>query len=326
MKTTTLGPNKEKVPVIIQGLMRTAHLSVDELGQLLDNDLENGLTYLDTSDIYTGGYCEELLGQVFAARSDLRNQFILQTKCGIRTGSQGFKYYDFSEAYILEAVEASLKRLRTDRIDYYLLHRPDALYEPEEVASAFETLKKSGKVMHFGVSNFNTTQLQYLKTCVCQPIEINQLQFNPAHTGMIDAGICTNRVESGSLDHDEGILNYCRMIQCTIQAWSPFRAAKSPFTGGIIDRFGRLKIETRPYLDSAEFPELNSKLREYAKIYNVSPAAIVIAWILRHPANMQVVLGSTKLERILDSLQGIDIHLSREEWYDIYVAGGNFLP
>jgi predicted oxidoreductase len=326
MRTTTVGPNKEQVPVIIQGLMRTAHMSGEDLEHLLDVDMENGISYLDTSDIYSAGYCEQLLGQVFAERHGLRDTLVLQTKCGIRISPRGFSYYDFSEEYILKAAEASLKRLNTDRIDYYLLHRPDALFEPEDIASAFDKLKKSGKVRHFGVSNFNTTQLQYLNTCVSQPIEINQLQFSPAHTSMIDAGICTNRAETSSLDHDQGILNYCRLNHCTIQAWSPFRATKSIFTGGVIDRFGRGKIETRPYLDSQEFPELNARLQDFAEKYHVSPAAIVIAWILRHPAHMQVVLGSSKPERILDSCQGVDICLSREEWYEIYLAAGNFIP
>ena len=326
MRTTSLGPNKDEAPVIIQGLMRTAQMSVEGLVELLDFDLENGLTYLDTSDIYSAGYCEELLGKAFSARSGLREKFVLQTKCGIRMSSKGFTYYDFSQEHILEAAEASLKRLCTDHLDYYLLHRPDALFEPEEVASAFDNLKRAGKVLHFGVSNFNKSQLEYLNTIGRQPIEINQLQFSPAHTSLIDASICANRVESSAIDRDQGILNYCRMNNCTIQAWSPFRAAKSTFTGGVIDRFGRGKIETRPYFDSAEFPELNAKLRELAKKYGASPAAVVIAWILRYPAHMQVVLGSTRNERIFDASRGVDIHLSREEWYEIYLSAGNFVP
>jgi predicted oxidoreductase len=326
MRTTGIGPNGEKVPVIIQGLMRTAHMSVTELGNLLDFDLKNGLTYLDTSDIYAGGYCEELLGKVFASHPGFRDKYILQTKCGIRMSPKGFSYYDFSQDYILKAAEASLKRLSTDHLDYYLLHRPDALFEPEEIASAFDTLKKSGKVLHFGVSNCNTSQLKYIKEVARQQIEINQLQFSPAHSGMIDASICANRVESSAVDHDQGVLNYCRMNRCTIQAWSPFRAAKSTFTGDVIDRFGRGKVETRPYLDSAEFPELNAKLREVAKRYGTSPAAIVVGWILRHPANMQVVLGSSQKERISDACKGVGINLTREDWYEIYIASGNFIP
>ena len=325
MKTIALGPNKIPAPALIQGLMRTDHMSIQDLGSLLDTDLEHGLTYLDTSDIYSEGVCEELLGETFAKRPGLRESFSLQTKCGIRMSSKGFNYYDFSEEYILEAADASLRRLHTDHIDYYLLHRPDALFEPEEVASAFDKLAQSGKVLHFGVSNMNTSQFKLLQSHLRQPIEVNQLQFTVTHTSLVDADICVNRVESQSYDHDQGILNYCRQHDCTIQAWSPFRATKSEFTGNLIDRFAR-KIETRPFLGSAEFPLINSVLDGYAKEYGVSSAAIVIAWILRHPAEMQIVLGSSKPERILDAAKGLEISLSRETWYDIYRAAGNVIP
>jgi len=202
LKTTAVGPNREQHPVLIQGLMRTTHLSADELINLLDYDLENGLTYLDTSDIYADGYCETLLGEAFAARKDLRGNFTLQSKGGIRRSSKGFTFYDFSKEYIIKAADESLKRLKTDHLDYYLLHRPDTLFEPEEVAAAFDELKQSGKVNRFGVSNMSKSQLEYLREYVRQPIEVNQLQFSVAHTLLIDSDIMTNRVESLSLDHD----------------------------------------------------------------------------------------------------------------------------
>ena len=325
MKTIPVGPNREPRPVFIQGLMRTDHMSVDELLALLHADLEYGLTFLDTSDIYSNGYCETLLGQAFAAEKGLREKFILQTKCGIRRSPKGFSFYDFSEKHILEAADASLKRLQTDHIDYYLLHRPDALFEPEEIASAFDKLHSSGKVARFGVSNMNTAQMSYLKKYVKQPIEVNQLQFNVAHTLLVDSAIMTNRVESLTYDTDLGLLDYCRMSDCTIQAWSPFRASKSEFSGSIIDRFAR-KIETRVYLDNPEFSSVNNKLKEFSKQYSVSPAAVSIAWILRHPAGMQIVLGSSKPARILDAMDALKIELSREDWYELYVAGGNIIP
>ena len=325
MKMVPLGPGKVPMPALILGLMRTDHLSVAELSNLIETGLDHGLNFLDTSDIYAFGYCEELLGKTFAASPGLRDKFVLQTKVGILKGPKGFVYYDFSKEHILKAADDSLSRLQTDRIDYYLLHRPDALFEPEEIASAFDILEKSGKVLHFGVSNMNTSQLSYLRKYVRQPIEANQLQFSVVHTLMIDPAICTNRVETHSYDHDQGILEYCRMNDCTVQAWSPFRAAKSEYTGNLIDRFCA-KIETRPFIGSAEFPLINAKLNEYAKHYGVSPGAIVIAWILRHPAKMQIVLGSSKTERILDACKGMDIQLSREEWYDLYKAAGNIIP
>jgi len=322
MKTITLGPSKLAEPALIQGLMRTDHLSTKELAHLLDTDLENGITFLDTSDIYSNGYCEELLGKVFAERKDLRDKFALQTKCGIRRSSKGFSFYDFSKEHILEAADASLRRLQTDHIDFYLLHRPDALFEPEEIAAAFDTLKESGKVRFFGVSNLNTMQMKLLRKHLNQPIEVNQLQFSVTHTVMMDSAICTNRSETQSFDHDIGILDYCRLHNCTIQAWSPFRATKSEVTGTLIEG----KVPSRPFIGSEEFPSINAALNHYAKEYGVSPAAIVIAWILRHPANMQIVLGSSKPERIIDACTGVGIDLPREAWYELYIAAGNIVP
>jgi len=325
MKMTKLGPDKRTVPVFIQGLMRTADMTVEELTNLLNNDLELGISYLDTSDIYADGYCEELLGKSFAQNPGLREKFILQTKGGIRRGTKGFTYYDFSKEYIISACEASMKRLKADHLDYYLLHRPDALVEPQEVAAALDELFQSGKVLHFGVSNCNTSQIELLKKYVKCPLEINQMEFTLGHSLMLDPGMDVNRVETQSYDHDQGVLNYCRLQNITIQAFSPFRAAKNRNTGTLIDRYG-VKVETSPFLGNAEYPEINQKLSEYAGYYNVSPAAIVIAWILRHPANMQVLLGSTKVERLKDSLAGQEISLSREEWYDLYMAAGGIVP
>jgi len=322
---TAIGPNRELHPALIHGMMRTVHLSVEELIELLEYDLENGLTFLDTSDIYADGYCEELLGKAFSAAGSLRKKFTLQSKCGIRRSPKGFTYYDFSTEYILKAADESLRRMQTDYMDYYLLHRPDALFEPEEVAEAFDKLKQSGKVLRFGVSNMNKSQLENLMYHVRQPIELNQLQFSPAHTLLIDSAIMTNRVESLSLDHDQGVLNFCRAKNCTIQAWSPFRAAKSEFSGGLIDRFAR-KIETRSYLNNEEFPMLNDTLNMIGDRYSVSAGAIVIAWILRHPADMQVVLGSSNTSRIRDALDGLNVTLTREEWYEIYLSAGNIVP
>ena len=325
MTSTSVGPKRDSYPTLIQGLMRTDGLDTKELQNLLHADLEFNLTYLDTSDIYTNGYCEELLGKTFALEKGLREKFTLQTKCGIVHSNKGFNYYDYSTDHILAACEASLKRLQTDHIDFYLLHRPDALFEPEEVATALDKLYESGKVLHFGVSNMNTQQLSYLRKFVKQDIEVNQLQFSIAHTLLIDADIMMNRAESLSIDHNQGILNYCRANDITVQAWSPFRAAKSEQTGSLNDKIYK-KIETRPYLGSEEFMGINTKLEEYAKKYGISAAAVSIAWILRHPANMQIVLGSSKPARIRDAMDGLNVTLSREEWYELYLSSGNIVP
>ena len=322
MKIIEMGPQKLKMPALIQGLMRITQMTADEVVELIEKDLELGINFLDNSDIYgTDHLCEKLLGEAFAKSPGLRDKVTLQTKCGIVNGKIS-KYYDFSAAHILASCDASLARLNTDHIDVYLLHRPDALFEPEEIASAFDKLEKAGKVLNFGVSNMNTAQLSYLCKYVKQPITVNQLHFTIAHTGMIDSALSTNRAEYSGIDRDGGILDYCRMNDCTVQAWSPFRAVKSKWTGEFIP----LKVESRPFIGSDEFPALNAKLNELGKKHGVSAGAMTIAWILRHPANMQIVLGSTKAARIEDACDGTKVELSREEWYDLYCAAGNILP
>lgn len=325
MKSVFIGKEKREAPVFIQGLMRTASMSPNELVSLLEKDLELGITYLDTSDIYANGYCEELLGKAFDLAKHLRSRFILQTKGGIIPSEKGFAYYDFSKKHILQACEASMRRMKVDHLDYYLLHRPDALMEPEEVAEAIDELYQSGKVSHFGVSNMNVMQIRLLQKYLKQPIEINQMEFTLGHSLMLDPGMDVNRVETQSYDHDQGVLNYCRLKEIQIQAFSPFRAAKNSNTGTLIDRYG-VKVETRPFLNSPEYPEVNAKLEVYAKQYGVSPAAIVIAWIMRHPAHMQILLGSTKASRLEDALSGMNIVLEKVEWYDLYRAAGGIIP
>ncbi|MGI6005053.1 MAG: aldo/keto reductase, partial [Christensenellales bacterium] len=241
-------------------------------------------------------------------------------KCGIVSTPEG-TYYDFSEKHILEACDASLKRLQTDYIDVYLLHRPDALYEPQEIASAFDKLQAAGKVKHFGVSNMNTMQMKMIQKYVRQPLVCNQLQFTLGHTKLIDQSISVNRAETASIGHDDGLLDYCRYTDCTVQAWSPFRAAKSPVTGSIIEG----KIMTRPFIGSPEYLELNAAMDKMSAELGITPGALTVAWILRHPADMQVVLGSTRPERIRDACQGVNVELSRKQWYDLYRAAGNLL-
>nr|WP_283163390.1 aldo/keto reductase [Sporolactobacillus mangiferae] len=291
--------------------MRIAGLSEEAVDRLIKTDLEQGITFFDHADVYTDGACETLFGKVLAREPGLRDQITLQTKCGIVRGKgEHNKAFDFSKRHILETVNASLKRLQTDHLDYLLLHRPDALVEPEEVAEAFEQLYAQGKVRHFGVSNQNPYQIELLKKYVRQPLEINQLQLSIKFTGMIDAGLNVNMTVEGASDRDGSILDYCRLNGITIQAWSPFQYG---FFDGV-------------FLDNPKFPELNKKIDEIAAKYGVSNNAIAVAWILRHPANMQVILGTTNVTRVAESARGADLVLTRQEWYDIYQAAGNKLP
>ena len=235
----------------------------------------------------------------------LRGQIVIQTKCAIHDGM-----YDFSKEHILKSVECSLRRLQTDYIDILLLHRPDTLMEPEEVAEAFAALRQSGKVRYFGVSNQNAAQMALLQSALGEKLLVNQLQFGLAHTGIIDAGFNVNMKNEAGLLRDGGILEYCRLNGITIQAWSPLQYG---FFGGV-------------FLDNPAYPELNSALEEIAREKQASKSAVAISWILRHPANIQPILGTTSREHLLEMCRASDITLSRAEWYGLYRTAGNRLP
>lgn len=311
LKQIAIGPEKKLGSAVVQGCMRITDMSEEEVDRLIKTDLENGVTFFDHADVYSNGACEALFGKVLAKQPGLRDKITLQSKCGIVRGEvNGNKAFDFSKEHLLETVNASLKRLQTDHLDYLLLHRPDALVEPEEVAEAFDELYSEGKVLHFGVSNQNPYHIELLKKTVRQPLEINQLQFSIMATGMVDAGINVNMTVDGATVRDSSILDYCRLNDVTIQAWSPFQYG---FFEGV-------------FLDNPKFPELNKKIDEIAAKYGVSNNAIAVAWILRHPAEMQVILGTTNVSRVAKSAKGADVTLTRQEWYDIYQAAGNKLP
>ena len=287
------------------GCMRIAGMSNQEISTLIHTALDEGINFFDHADVYAGGKCEEKFSEALDMNASLREKMILQTKVGIRAGS-----FDFSKGHILNAVDGSLKRLRTDHLDVALLHRPDALVEPEEVAEAFTILETSGKVKYFGVSNQNPMQIELLTQFVKQKIHFNQLQLSITNTGMIDAGINVNMQIDRSINRDGGILDYCRLKEIIIQPWSPFQYG---FFEGV-------------FLDNPKFPELNQTINALAADKGVTNTAIAIAWLLRHPARMQPILGTTNPQRVKDACQASGITLSREEWYQIYLAAGNELP
>ena len=293
------------VSEISLGCMRIDELTNPEISTLIHTALDEGINFFDHADIYGGGQSEAKFAEALGMNPALREKMLIQSKCGIRERS-----FDFSKEHILEAVDASLKRLQTDYLDVLLLHRPDALVEPEEVAEAFTSLQNSGKVRYFGVSNQNPMQIELLKKSVRQDLLFNQLQFSITNTGMIDAGINVNMHIDRSIDRDGSILDYCRLHDITVQPWSPFLYG---FFEGV-------------FLDNPKFPELNLKINEIAAKYGVPNTAIAIAWILRHPARMQPIIGTTKPQRVKDSCKASNVRLSRQEWYDIYLAAGNALP
>lgn len=305
MKNISIVKGKLLASEISLGCMRISDLSVKEVANHVNIALEEGINFFEHADIYGGGRSEEIFAEAVDMKPSIRSKFIIQSKCGIRKG-----YYDFSKEHIISSVEASLKRLKTEYIDVLLLHRPDALMEPEEVAEAFNILHSSGKVRHFGVSNHNTMQVELLSKYIKQELIINQLQFSITNTGMLDAGLNVNMKNEASINRDGSILDYCRLKDITIQAWSPFQYG---FFEGV-------------FIDNPKFPELNAKLKEIAEKWNVTSSAIAIAWILRHPAKIQPIVGTTNSDRLRDICKASEVILSREEWYEIYRAAGNKLP
>ena len=304
MKKVKIG-SEITASAIAMGCWRYGEIDVPTATALTQTAMDCGIDFFDTADIYGGGKAEEFLGEAIK-QLGIRDKIMLQTKCGIRPGM-----FDFSKEHILNSVDGSLKRLKTDYIDVLLLHRPDTLVEPEEVAAAFDELKAAGKVRHFGVSNQNPMQIELLKTALNVPLIANQLQFSLTNSSMIDCGLNVNMEHDPALNRDGGVLEYCRIKGMTIQAWSPLQYGV--FKGTFLD-------------DYEQFPQLNETLDKFAEEKGVSKAAIAFAWILRHPANMQVIAGTTKPERLREICRSTEITLSRAEWNELYISAGNWLP
>ena len=306
MRTIRLGLSKLTVPVIAVGCMRIDKLDQNEAERFIRTAMENGANFFDHADIYSNGACEELFAKAIHMNPSVREKMILQSKCGIVRG----RMFDFSKEHILQSVDGILSRLNTEYLDVLLLHRPDALVEPEEVAEAFDELQASGKVRNFGVSNQKPMQIQLLQKSLRQPIVANQLQLSITNASMISQGLHVNMADDTAVSRDGSVLDFCRLNSITIQPWSPFQYGT--FCG--------------VFLGSEKFPALNAKIDELAAKYGVSNTTIAMAWLLRHPANMQPVTGTTSIERLLDCVKAADIRLTREEWYQIHLAAGNTLP
>jgi predicted oxidoreductase len=288
------------------GNMRLPQLSLSEAENLIRTAMDEGINFFDHADIYGKGKSEEIFSEAIQMNPSIREKMIIQSKCGIRSG-----FFDFSKEYIISSVDGILKRLNTEYLDILLLHRPDPLMDPAEVAEAFEELHTNGKVKYFGVSNHNPAQIELLQKYIPYKLVVNQLQFSIAHTPMIDSGIALNMNIDQSINRDSSVLEYCRLHDITMQAWSPYQHGF--FEGSFLG-------------DVEKYPELNQVIDTIAEKYGVTNTAIATAWITRHPANIQVVLGTTKVERMKDACKGSDIRLTREEWYSIYKAAGNIVP
>ena len=304
MKNIIIG-NKFEASAVSLGCMRMGGLDANRVDEIMDTALENGVNFFDHADIYGGGNAEKVFGEYLKRHGAARDKMIIQTKCAIHDGQ-----YDFSKEHILKSVDGSLARLGVDYIDVLLLHRPDTLVEPEEVAKAFDKLESSGKVRYFGVSNQNMMQMELLKTAVKQPLIINQLQFSVTEAGMVTSGMNVNMKNAESQMHDGSFLEYSRIRNITIQAWSPFQ-------------YGFFKGN---FVDSDGFPKLNEKLAEIGEKYGITKTGVAAAWILRHPANMQLIAGTMNPEHLGAICKAADVVLTREEWYEIYRAAGHTLP
>ncbi len=279
--------------------------------------LDEGINFFDHADIYGRNKSEEVFSAVWNEAPGLRDKIILQTKCGIRFSGDGGvnapHRFDFSYEHIINSANGSLKRLGTDYIDIFLLHRPDPLVEPEEVAKAFSELKESGKVKYFGVSNHNAAQIELLQSCLEQPLVANQMEINLLHNDLIDAGVMVNQRYPEEFIRNEGTIEYCRLKKISLQAWSPL--AKGMLGGNINE------IEDRKIRDAA------IAVNKIAAEKNVSREAVLIAWLLRHPAKIQPVIGTVNTERIKAACKAVEIDLTREEWYTLFLAGrGDDLP
>ena len=287
------------------GCMRISEMDKTSVNSLINTALDCGVNFFDHADIYGNGKSEEIFSEALSMSPSLREKIIIQSKCSIKDG-----FYDYSKEHIINSVDSILKRLKTGYLDILLLHRPDTLMEPEEVNEAFEKLYNEGKVRNFGVSNHNSMQIELLNKYLKNKITINQLQFSIMHTGIIDSGLNVNMKISPSVDRDGSILEYCRLKDINIQAWSPYQYG---FFEGT-------------FLNNPKFPELNKKLEELAEKYSVSPTAIATALILRHPAKIQTIVGTTNENRLRDICTASNVKLTREEWYSIYLSAGNKLP
>jgi len=301
-----LGKSGLSVPQIAVGCMRLNELDLSEAEHFLNASLDAGANFFDHADIYGRGTCESFFAKAIHMSPARREQLIIQSKCGIVPGIM----FDFSKEHIIQSVEGSLQRLQTDYLDVLLLHRPDALMEPEEVAAAFDELSSTGKVRHFGVSNQNPYQMQLLQKAMSQPIVANQLQLSITNATMITAGLHVNMLDETAVGRDGGVLDYCRLNDITIQPWSPFQFG---FFDGV-------------FLGHPDYAELNYKIAEISEKYDVTATTIVMAWLLRHPAKMMPITGTTKTARLLDCIKAMEIQLTREEWYALLMAAGNILP
>ena len=309
MKYIDIANGPQKVSTVIQGCMRMPALSKEEAAEVIRTAYDEGVNFFDHATCYgENGEAETRFAEAFPLTGITREDIIIQSKCGLCFDRNEF---DWSKENILSSVDDSLKRLNVEYLDTLLLHRPDVLYDPEEVAEAFDILEEKGKVKYFGVSNLVPMQIELLKKYVKQPLVINQVQLSLEQSQLIDQALyMNNKTTDYSINRDGNCLDYCRLHDITIQAWSPLQ--KGMFGG--------------TFIDNPEFEKLNKALAEIGDREGVSKTAVAIAWILRHPAKMQAIIGTMNPEHVKDACDATKVNLSHHDWYELYLAAGKFLP
>ena len=308
MKTINIVNGPQNASAVIQGCMRMPALSKKDAANVIRTAYDCGINFFDHATCYGNGEAEERFAEAFPLTGIRREDIYIQSKCGLCFDRNEF---DWTKENILSSVDDSLRRLNVEHLDALLLHRPDLLFDPEEVAEAFDTLEKAGKVRCFGVSNLMPMQIALLQKYVKQPLVFNQVQLSLEQSQLIDQALyMNNKTTDFSVNRDGSALDYCRLHDITIQAWSPLQ----------FGMFGGT------FIDNPDFPELNKVLAELAERENVSKAAVAIAWILRHPAKMQAIIGSMNPEHIKDVCDAAAVSLSHHDWYALYLASGKFLP
>lgn len=287
-----------------------------QASEFLDAALALGINFFDHANIYALGRAEEVFGRVLHDHPGLREKIVIQSKCGIRWADDPPgtpQRFDFSSENIIASVDASLRRLHTDYLDILLLHRPDVLWDGKEIASAFAALKKAGKVRYFGVSNQNRFQMEYLQSFLPDPLVANQLQMSLLHSGFAEVGISFNQASPNYPDGWEGVLEYCRLKGVGLQAWSPLD--RGVLTGGDPSKLSENEQKTA------------ALLKQYAQARLVPAEAVALAWLLKHPARIIPVIGTSRPDRLAACAKSLEVTLSREEWYTLFgTARGMPMP
>lgn len=289
-------------------------VDIKKAHEVVDAAIDSGIKLFDHADIYTFGKAEQVFGEVLKTRPELRELISIQTKCAIRFEDDlGPARYDCSPEWIINSVENSLSRLNIEQLDILMLHRPDPLMEPELIAQVFDTLTASGKVKHFGVSNMQHHQMSFLSSALSQPLVVNQVELSLSHLAWLEEGVTSGNAGDPSVNYGAGTIEYCRQNNIQLQSWGCL--SQGLFTGRDI---------SKEALHIQKTAELISQL---SAEYQVSKEAVVLAWLKRHPANIQPVIGTTNIERIKACVEVDNINLTREHWYALWLsARGHALP